>query len=150
MLYLITTTVLLVRQTLPLVQFSPPRQTAYQFFAIVNALQILLRAALSFVLPLQPRLDALVLVVEVVHVGHQVLDDVHMRQGVDLGRFVTARVDLTVNKIQLALHSVADQFLHDLALLCNVFVTTYVPTITTKLCLLLCEYFFSLIINNKN
>lgn len=101
-------------------QLSPPRQTAHQFFAIVNALQILLRAALSFVLPLQPRLDALVLVVEVVHVGHQVLDDVHVRQRVDLGRLVTARVDLTVNKTQRALLSVSDQASNDRTTFCNV------------------------------
>lgn len=103
-----------------LLQLSPPRQTAHQFFAIVNALQILLRAALSFVLPLQPWLDALVLVVEVVHVGHQVLDDVHVRQRVDLGRLVTARVDLTVNNTQRALLSVGDQASNDRTLFCNV------------------------------
>jgi len=35
----------------------------------------------------QPRLDGGVLVVEVAHVGHQILEHVHVRQGVDLGVF---------------------------------------------------------------
>lgn len=39
------------------------------------------------VLRLQPRFDRLVLVVEVGQVGDQVLDDEHVRQGVDLDRF---------------------------------------------------------------
>ena len=34
---------------------------------------------------LNPGLDGLILLVEVVHVGHEVLDDVHVGQRVDLG-----------------------------------------------------------------
>ena len=61
-----------------------------QLGSVPHRLEQLLVAVLHvlLVLPLQPGLDALVLLVEVVHVGHQVLDHVHVRQGVDLGGLV--------------------------------------------------------------
>ena len=62
-----------------------PIVPAHQFLPVVDALQELLVPALG-VCALQPRLDAAVLLVEVVHVRHQVLDHVHVRQRVYLGR----------------------------------------------------------------
>mmetsp|Transcript_93368 Transcript_93368/g.269674 ORF Transcript_93368/g.269674 Transcript_93368/m.269674 type:complete len:346 (+) Transcript_93368:162-1199(+) len=57
---------------------------AVQLRAVLAALEVLLVALLLDVLPLQPGLDGLVLVVEVREVRHQVLHDVAMRQGLDL------------------------------------------------------------------
>ena len=67
---------------------------SYQFLPVVRRLQELLIASAQvlLVVPLQPGLDRAVLLVELVHVRHQVLDNVHMRQRVDLGGLV-ARVD---------------------------------------------------------
>ena len=61
-----------------------------QLGSVSGALQELLVPVLHvlLVLPLQPGLDALVLLVEVVHVGHQVLHHVHVRERVDLGGLV--------------------------------------------------------------
>jgi len=65
-----------------------------EFLSVVSVLQVLLVAGLQAVVPLQPRLDGPVLLVEVVHVRHQVLDDVHVGQGVDLGGLAQVGVDL--------------------------------------------------------
>jgi hypothetical protein len=45
---------------------------------------------------LKPRLNGLVLLVEVVHVRHQILDDIHVRQRVDLER-LAARVSFAAS-----------------------------------------------------
>ena len=58
---------------------------SHQFLPVLYALQELLVPSLR-VGALQPGLDAAVLLVEVVHVWHQVLDDVHVWQRVYLGR----------------------------------------------------------------
>lgn len=52
---------------------------------ILLGLQILLPLLLRRTLPLQPRLDALILVIKVRHVHHQVLDHEHVRQRRDGG-----------------------------------------------------------------
>mmetsp|Transcript_11789 Transcript_11789/g.36411 ORF Transcript_11789/g.36411 Transcript_11789/m.36411 type:complete len:345 (-) Transcript_11789:12-1046(-) len=57
---------------------------AVELCAVVPALVVLLVALLLHVLPLQPGLDGLVLVVEVREVGHEVLDHVGVGQGLDL------------------------------------------------------------------
>ena len=66
------------------------RLLLYQFLPVFSGLQKLLVAGSQFLLvvPLQPGLHGAVLLVELVHVGHEVLDDVHVRQGVDLHRLV--------------------------------------------------------------
>ena len=62
----------------------------YQLFAVLCALEELLLAGaeLTLIRALQPGLNGLVLRVEVVQVRNEVLDDVHVRQGVDLDRLV--------------------------------------------------------------
>ena len=57
-------------------------------------LQELLLPFLLGLLGLEPRLNARVLVREVGHVGHQVLDHVHVRQGVELHRVGGGLVDV--------------------------------------------------------
>mmetsp|Transcript_103935 Transcript_103935/g.299162 ORF Transcript_103935/g.299162 Transcript_103935/m.299162 type:complete len:253 (-) Transcript_103935:25-783(-) len=57
-----------------------------QLGPVLAALEVLLVALLLHVLALQPRLDGLVLVVEVREVRHQVLDHVAVRQRLDLDR----------------------------------------------------------------
>jgi len=42
---------------------------------------------------LKVRLDLFVLIVEVGHVWHEILDDIHVREGVNFGRFGSAGVD---------------------------------------------------------
>ena len=61
-----------------------------QLGSVAHTLEQLLVAVLHvlLVLALEPGLDAPVLLVEVVHVWHQVLDHVHVRQRVDLGGLV--------------------------------------------------------------
>jgi len=58
----------------------------HKLLTVLGALEQLLVAGSEglLVAPLEPGLDGLVLLVEVVHVRHQILDDVHVRQGVDL------------------------------------------------------------------
>mmetsp|Transcript_103943 Transcript_103943/g.299185 ORF Transcript_103943/g.299185 Transcript_103943/m.299185 type:complete len:253 (-) Transcript_103943:25-783(-) len=58
-----------------------------QLGPVLAALEVLLVALLLHVLALQPRLDGLVLVVEVRQVRHQVLHHVAVRQGLDLDGF---------------------------------------------------------------
>lgn len=66
-----------------------------QLLAVLHVLQQLHLLALGRLLvALQPRLDGLVLAVEVGEVRHQVLDHVHVRQRVDLGGLVDVRVDV--------------------------------------------------------
>mmetsp|Transcript_75339 Transcript_75339/g.207855 ORF Transcript_75339/g.207855 Transcript_75339/m.207855 type:complete len:321 (+) Transcript_75339:139-1101(+) len=66
---------------------------AVQLGAVVPALVVLPVPLLLDVLPLQPGLNGLVLVVEVGEVGHQVLNDVRVRQRLDLDGLV-ARLDV--------------------------------------------------------
>mmetsp|Transcript_76177 Transcript_76177/g.172236 ORF Transcript_76177/g.172236 Transcript_76177/m.172236 type:complete len:345 (-) Transcript_76177:2-1036(-) len=66
---------------------------AVELGAVVLALVVLRVALLLHVLALQPRLDGLVLVVEVREVRHEVLDHVGVGQGLDLNRLVT-RLDV--------------------------------------------------------
>lgn len=68
--------------------FVKANKTTYiQLLAVLLALQELavVQVVAALHLGLQPGLDALVLVVEVGQVGHQVLHHVHVRQRVDLG-----------------------------------------------------------------
>ena len=48
---------------------------------------LLSAAQLTLVVSLQPRLDRLVLLVEIVHVGNEIFDDVHVREWVDFRYF---------------------------------------------------------------
>ena len=50
------------------------------------------------VLALEPRLDGAVLLIEVVHVRHQVLDDIHVGQRVDLGGLTQVGVNLAAEE----------------------------------------------------
>lgn len=54
-------------------------------------------AQLVLIRPLEPGLDRSVLIVEMVHVRHQVLDHVHVGQGIDLGNLV-ACLDFTAEE----------------------------------------------------
>jgi len=56
-----------------------------QFLPILPTLQVLLIMVLLGPLRLQPWLNTLVLLIEVSHIGDQVLEDVHMRKRIDLG-----------------------------------------------------------------
>ena len=62
---------------------------SYQFSSILCGLQKLLFSAaqLTFVIPLQPRLNRFVLLIKVVHVRNEIFDDIHVRKWVDLGDF---------------------------------------------------------------
>merc|ERR1719435_88960 len=56
----------------------------------MGGLKCLLRPMrnLTLIIPLQPRLDRSVLLIEVGHIRHQVLHHIHVGEGVDLGRLV--------------------------------------------------------------
>jgi hypothetical protein len=58
--------------------------THYQFFTILGTLKELLLAQLGLIFTLQPRLDGFVLSIKVAHVGHQILDNIHVRKRVNL------------------------------------------------------------------
>jgi hypothetical protein len=64
---------------------------AVELLAVLGALEEL--ALLRGVVVLQPGLDGLVLLVELGHVGDEVLDDIHVREGVDLGVLARLAVD---------------------------------------------------------
>jgi hypothetical protein len=67
-------------------------ESTNQLVAILSALEQLLIAGaeLALVLSLEPRLNGLVLLIKVVHVGYQILDDVHVRQRVNFQSFVAS------------------------------------------------------------
>ena len=68
----------------------------HQFRSVVDGLQVLQLSLVVLglgLVVLEPGLDGPVLLVEVVHVRHEILDDVHVGQGVDLGG-LPAVVDL--------------------------------------------------------
>ena len=58
---------------------------AVQFGAVFLGLQELGLTRFLGVGGLQPRFDGTVLLIKVTHVGHQILEDKHVRQGIDLG-----------------------------------------------------------------
>merc|ERR1719232_64292 len=62
-----------------------------QLCSVSNTLQRLLRISLLhllLILSLEPGLNTPVLLVEVVHIRHQVLDNIHVRKRIDFGGFV--------------------------------------------------------------
>ena len=63
------------------------KSTTNKFCTIFGGLQELLlsRSKLVLVGSLEPGLDRFVLLVKVVHVRHKILDDIHVRKGVDFG-----------------------------------------------------------------
>lgn len=70
---------------------------AIEFFAILLALQKLavLQVVTALYLGLQPRLNALVLIIEIAHVRHQILNHVHVRERIDLDGIGGILVDET-------------------------------------------------------
>jgi hypothetical protein len=72
---------------------------AVQLGSVLRRLVELLLADFDVaVLALQVRLDRLVLSVEVAHVRHEVLDDEHVRQRVNLGLLVCVIIDFAIKK----------------------------------------------------
>ena len=78
----------------PLCNTTPP----HQFFPVFRVLEVLLVPGLEAVVPLQPGLDGPVLLVEIVHVRHQVLDDVHVGQRVHLGGLAQISVNFAARE----------------------------------------------------
>ena len=70
-------------------------KVTYQFFTIVNALQVLLCSNFLAIVSLQPRLYTTILIVKIVHVRHKILDNVHVRQRINLGTCIQVAVNLT-------------------------------------------------------
>ena len=78
--------------------------THYQFFAILGTLKELLLAQLGLVFALEPRLDGFVLSIKVTHVRHQILDNIHMRKGVNLCCLVHIGINFAVDVNTLKLY----------------------------------------------
>jgi len=71
--------------------------TLYQFFTILRTLKELLLAQLRLVFALEPRLDRFVLSIKVAHVWHQILDNIHVRKGVNLCCLVHIGINFAVD-----------------------------------------------------
>ena len=67
---------------------------SYQFLTIIDTLQILFLSHFRFVLALKPGLNGFVLSIEIAHVWHKILHNIHMRQRMDFHSFVQICVNL--------------------------------------------------------
>lgn len=68
---------------------------AVQFCSIISGLKklIITGAQFGFIFSLEPRLNGAILFVEIIHVRNQILDDVHVGQRINLGRFRSRRIN---------------------------------------------------------